>query len=306
MENKQRASDLKKDDSSKPLDFLMVLGLSGWFEDEGLAPALSNYLNNGGKVLVTPPNDSHVRMNRALKDGEIIDFTFAGINRTAFRMEPYRIDVLEKNSRLHSVFSGDSVRDLYLTEIRQFITLNDPLGLDVPLRDRTGRPLVLVRSFPGGGKLVFSSFRMVPQWTDLPMRNSFLPLIAELCGVREREQKNGGVLRVDAGLSNGEQPSASLSSTYGLLQQGDQRIEVVHPLVESFPEVMDPEDVIDALAGSHLSSDSLQGANGDLVSEHPQSLWQWFALAAFLLLLLETMCSVPSFLNRKTPEVQNA
>ena len=306
VENNQRASDLKKDDSSKPLDFLMVLGLSGWFEDDGLAPVLSNYLNNGGKVLVTPPNDSHVRMNRALKDGEIIDFTFAGINRTAFRMEPYRIDVLEKNSRLHSVFSGDSVRDLYLTEIRQFITLNDPLGLDVPLRDRTGRPLVLVRSFPGGGKLVFSSFRMVPQWTDLPMRNSFLPLIAELCGVREREQKNGGVLRVDAGLSNGEQPSASLSSTYGLLQQGDQRIEVVHPLVESFPEVMDPEDVIDALAGSHLSSDSLQGANGDLVSEHPQSLWQWFALAAFLLLLLETMCSVPSFLNRQTPEVQNA
>ena len=32
-------------------------------------------------------------MNRALKDGNLIDFTFGGMNRTAFRMEPCRIDV---------------------------------------------------------------------------------------------------------------------------------------------------------------------------------------------------------------------
>ena len=306
VENKQRASDLKNEDASKPLDFLMVLGLSGWFEDEGLAPALSQYVSKGGKVLVTPPNDAHVRMNRALKDGNLIDFTFGGMNRTAFRMEPYRIDVLEKNSRLNTVFSGDSVRDLYLTEIRQFITLNDPLDLDVPLRDRLGRPLVVIRSYPGGGKLVFSSFRMVPQWTDLPMRNSFLPLLAELCGVRERVQQNGGVLRVDSGSLNGMSSSDFTFSSYGLLQQGDQRIEVVHPLVESFPEVMDPNDVIDALTGAHLPSSSLRLDNEELVSDQPQPLWQWFALAAFFFLLLETILSAPSFLNRHTPEVQNA
>ena len=73
------------------------------------------------------------------------------------------------------------------------------------------------------GSFVFSSFRMVPQWTDLPMRNSFLPLLAELCGVRERGQQNGGVLRVDSGSLNGMSSSDSIFSSYGLLQQGDQK-----------------------------------------------------------------------------------
>ena len=100
--------------------------------------------------------------------------------------------------------------------------------------------------------------------------------------------------------------SDSIFSSYGLLQQGDQRIEVVHPLVESFPEVMDPNDVIDALTGTHLPSSSLRLDNGELVSDQSQPLWQWFALAAFLFLLLETILSAPAFLNRHTPEVQNA
>jgi hypothetical protein len=138
------------------------------------------------------------------------------------------------------------------------------------------------------------------------MRNSFLPLLAELCGVREREQQNGGVLRVDSGSLNGISSSDSIFSPYRLLQQGDQRIEVVHPLVESFPEVMDPNDVIDALTGTHLPSSSLRLDNGELVSDQSQPLWQWFALAAFLFLLLETILSAPAFLNRHAPEVQNA
>ena len=111
---------------------------------------------------------------------------------------------------------------------------------------------------------------------------------------------------MDSGSWNGVSSSDSSFSSYGLLQQGDQRIEVVHPLVESFPEVMDPKDVIDALTGTHLSSPSLGYDNGELVSDQSQPLWQWFALAAFLLLLLETILAAPAFLNPHTPEVQNA
>ena len=33
-------------------------------------------------------------MNKVLKESGIIDFTFGGMNRTAFRMEPYRFEVL--------------------------------------------------------------------------------------------------------------------------------------------------------------------------------------------------------------------
>jgi hypothetical protein len=70
--------------------------------------------------------------------------------------------------------------------------------------------------------------------------------------------------------------------------------------------VMDPNDVIDALTGTNLPSSSLRLDNGELVSDQSQPLWQWFALAAFIFLLLETILSAPAFLNRHTPEVQNA
>lgn len=305
VENKQRASDLKNEASGRSLDFLMVLGLSGWFEDDGLAPPLINFLTNGGKALVTPPDEAYVRMNRVLKKSDLINFTFGGLNRTAFRMEPYRIDALQEGNRLNRVFSGDSIRDLYLTEIRQFITVGEVMDLDIPLRDRSGRPLVLVRTFPNGGKLVFSTFRMVPQWSDLPMRNSFLPLVAELCDVKDRDPQAGGVLRVESGQSTAHVDLGIDASKFGLVQQGEQRIEVVHPLVESYPEVMNPYDLLDALTGTSTAG-GMEAEIENIIPQESQPLWQWFALAAFVLLLLETLFSAPFYSNTQKQEVQSA
>jgi len=305
VENKQRASDLKNEASGRSLDFLMVLGLSGWFEDDGLAPPLINFLTNGGKALVTPPDEAYVRMNRVLKKSDLINFTFGGLNRTAFRMEPYRIDALQEGNRLNRVFSGDSIRDLYLTEIRQFITVGEVMDLDIPLRDRSGHPLVLVRTFPNGGKLVFSTFRMVPQWSDLPMRNSFLPLVAELCDVKDRDPQAGGVLRVESGQSSAHAELRIDATKFGLVQQGEQRIEVVHPLVESYPEVMNPYDLLDALTGTSTAGE-MEAEIENIIPQESQPLWQWFALAAFVLLLLETLFSAPFYSNTQKQEVQSA
>ena len=44
-------------------------------------------------------------MNKVLKESGIIDFTFGGMNRTAFRMEPYRFEVLPVDSKLNQVSS---------------------------------------------------------------------------------------------------------------------------------------------------------------------------------------------------------
>ena len=81
-ENNERAKEMRIGAAEKNLDLLLILGLSGWFDDESLAPTLLSFLKGGGKVFISPPGDSHVLMNKALKQSGLIDFTFAGMNRT--------------------------------------------------------------------------------------------------------------------------------------------------------------------------------------------------------------------------------
>ena len=140
------------------------------------APSLLDHLEKGGKAIITPPADSHVLMNKVLKESGIIDFTFGGMNRTAFRMEPYRFEVLPVDSKLNQVFLGDSVRDLYLSQILQFINVDGVNDLNVPLQDRSGRPLILSKSFPNGGRLVLL-FVFYPNGRIYPCVIPFFPYL---------------------------------------------------------------------------------------------------------------------------------
>jgi len=262
-------------------------------------------LQDGKVVLMTPPLDSHVKMNQALKDQELLPFTFGGLNRTAFRMEPYRVEVLPKNSQLLSVFSGDSVRDLYLTQIRQFISVKEGANLSVPLRDRSGKPLVLVRTFPSGGRLVFFTFRIIPDWTDLPMRNAFLPLLLELCGLASGAELEGPVSRVEAGTIWVGGDQLVDTGTTGLFQKGDQRFEVVHPISESMPEVMNHNELLEALSGSRWNRTEVDLVDPAEHNSSMHSLWPWIALIGTIFLIIEMILSVPLIPTPNREEVRS-
>ena len=90
-EDDEKVKEMRMGSDRVSLDLLLVLGLSGWLETDGLTPLLLDHLEKGGKAIITPPADSHVLMNKVLKRG--IDFTFGGMNRTAFRMDPYRFGI---------------------------------------------------------------------------------------------------------------------------------------------------------------------------------------------------------------------
>ncbi len=300
QENKERANEVRMGITGPPLELLLVLGLSGWFEDEGLSIPLDSHLQGGGTVLVTPPDDSFVAMNQILKESGMLSFTFGGINQTMPGIDPFRFEVLAENSELSRVFSGDSARDLYLSQIKQFITVKEGESLEVPLRDRSGKPLVLVRTLPSGGRLIFFTFRMFPQWTDLPLRNSFLPLLVELCALNQKQESIGGSIRLQGGdsMEVGGKPVGTLN--LGLFQMGEKRIEVVHPLVESMPEVINRNELTEALVGNPPSVPA--GFSGNQV--RPKSgipLWPWFALASAILLVMEMIFSAPAStpLNRE-------
>jgi hypothetical protein len=300
QENKERANEVRMGITGPPLELLLVLGLSGWFEDEGLSIPLDSHLQGGGTVLITPPDDSFVAMNQILKESGMLSFTFGGINQTMPGIDPFRFEVLAENSELSRVFSGDSARDLYLSQIKQFITVKEGESLEVPLRDRSGKPLVLVRTLPSGGRLIFFTFRMFPQWTDLPLRNSFLPLLVELCALNHKQESIGGSIRLQGGdsMEVGGKPVGTLN--LGLFQMGEKRIEVVHPLVESMPEVINRNELTEALVGNPPSVPA--GFSGNQV--RPKSgipLWPWFALASAILLVMEMISSAPAStpLNRE-------
>ncbi len=292
-ENEDGADALRAGGGMPSLDFLMIVGLSGWFEDEGLSDPLLSYLNAGGTALITPPEDSYVRMNRALREPKILDFSFSGKKRTAFPMDPFRIDVLPENSSLAKVFSGDSSRDLYLAQILQFLEVEEGAGARVPLRDRSLRPLVLERSFANGGKLVFLAFRMLPEWTDLPLRNAFLPLLVELCSLDQSSLESGGALRMESGEKTELGQVVFHAKGKGLHQVENQRIEVVHPLIESMPELMKPKELREAVSGRRLLQPDKIPEDDPALAKASLPLWPWFALSAVLLLLVETFLSTP-------------
>ena len=284
-------------------DFLVIPGLSGWFKDENLADPLEQYLEKGGTVLITPSSLSHIQLNQSLKDTGLLDLTFESFEKIKPGIDPFRFDLVPEKSPLSEVFFGVAARDLYLTQIFQFCSTPFPENLQVPLHDRSGRPLFVIRPYPNGGKLCFSAFRILPKWTDLPMRKSFLPLLVELCSLNPPEDLEGGSLRIESGESWESSHVSFRGSQAGLFQVDGRRFEVVYPFAESIPEVMARAELADALLG-HAQSDDSKVTN-DLLSDASDrtSLWLWFALLVAGLFCLEMILSSPRSVLSRSQEV---
>jgi hypothetical protein len=191
--DQDKADGLRLGDDQLNMEILMVLGVGKWFEDEQLGGPLKVFLNKGGVVLATPgePFSSSVSV---LKSSDLLEYNFVRVAGGATRTRnPFRIGALPENSELADVFAGKSARDLYLSAIHKFGILKARCCCGKILRFPSGigkgRPLALVKSFDSGGRFVFLPFRMNTGWTDLPLRNSFLPLLMELT-------QGGGVHRL--------------------------------------------------------------------------------------------------------------
>ena len=112
--------------------------------------------------------------------------------------------------------------------------------MEVPIRDREGRPLALVRNFDAGGRLVFLPFRMNTSWTDLPLRNSFLPLLMELSFGGRKTMPSRAWPVLEPGDSWGEGDRVFKAFEPGVFRFEDQWLEVVPSLAESIPGCLPP------------------------------------------------------------------
>jgi len=173
------------------------------------------------------------------------------------------------------------------------------------LRNREGHPLVLVKKFPGGGRFVLFCFRMTTDWTDLPVRNSFLPLFVEVCGLSFADSSFSHTTRLSLNDRYGEGESTFVANKPGLFKVNNQLIEVVSPLSESMPEVLNTEEIVSMISGP-IPSSSVKEKEISPTGRQDQSLWLWITCAILSLVLLENILSRPKPSKREEGNVIHA
>ena len=289
-----QADGLRLGDEKSGLELLLVIGLGEWFEEQELGAALQGFVKGGGTAILTP-GQPFAKTVSIIREADLLAFKFLRVAGGAVRLgNPFRIKALEEGSFLTEVFDGKAARDLYLSAIHRFGVIQQ-VGPDVevPIRDREGRPLALVRNLDGGGRLVFLPFRMNTSWTDLPLRNSFLPLLMELSfgGRKSMPARAWPVLEPGGTWGEGEQVFKAVEP--GVFRFEDQWLEVVPSLAESIPEVLASDELLQSVGGRFSSSPASSQAEGS-GKEEREPLWLWFAILAASLLIIEMIWSRPT------------
>ena len=292
--DQDQADGLRSGDEQVNLNLLLVPGVGKWFETEELAAVVKSYLGDGGVVLFTPAEPFSLSFS-ILKGAGLLDFNFARVAGGASRSgNPFRIGVLDQSSLLSEVFDGKASRDLYLSAIHKFGILRDAKGsenFEIPLKDREGRPLAVVKKFDSGGRMIFLPFRMSTSWTDLPLRNSFLPLLMELVQGGANSSVEGWPVLKPGGILKGGQDDF-VANEPGAYRFEDQWLEVVMSSSESTPYTLTETEINEILDGalkvSEVNDLVYDSKNGE---ENP--LWMWFAFAAVCILIIEIFWSRP-------------
>ena len=292
--SQDQADGLRLGDEKSGLELLLVIGLGEWFEEQELGAVLQGFVEGGGTAILTP-GQPFAKTASVIREADLLPFKFLRVAGGAVRLgNPFRIKALEEGSFLTEVFDGKAARDLYLSAIHRFGVLREVgAGVEVPVRDREGRPLALVRNLDGGGRLVFLPFRMNTSWTDLPLRNSFLPLLMELSfgGRKAMPARAWPVLEPGGTWGEGEQVFKAVEP--GVFRFEDQWLEVVPSLAESIPEVLDSDELLQSVGGRFSSSPASSLAEGS-GKEDREPLWLWFAILAASLLIIEMIWSRPT------------
>jgi hypothetical protein len=291
-ESEDNANELRMANDDSKLELLLVLGLGNWFEEEGLAESFTSYLNSGGVAIVTPA-EIFSETASIIRKYEWLNFSFVRVEGGAARVrDPFRIGALEENSKLADVFSGKAGRDLYLTSFRKFGILKQvDETTAIPMKDREGRPLALVKSFSSGGKLVFFPFRINTSWSDLPLRTSFLPLLMELTNKEKTEDKSWPILEPGEQLGVGE--NQFLAEKPGVFRHAGKWLEVVFPTAESTPDTLIEDEINMMTGGLGNPSNDVREKVSSSVNEERNSLWLWFAILVASLLTIEMIWSRP-------------
>lgn len=256
-------------------EIIYLAGAGGYLETEQLA-ALKTFVENGGTLLVTPSQAGSRQQSRLRESGLTGNAYLSQPGRHGDRAVEYRIGDLNERSFLGRLFDEETARDLYLAEIFEYVKLRPGDDATVLIATEEGDPLWTEERL-GKGLVLTSAIGFDTQWSDLPLRNSFLPLLREALADSTREQDT--VLRIHPGDRPGD------DKAWAYLEVDRTPVEVNVDRGESDFTMIPLGSLRAALGtGDLLVSASAQGDN----TSEGRNLWPWFALAALLFFILES------------------
>ncbi len=284
---------------AEAIDVLYLPGTTAYL-DEVQMEKLRDYVANGGVALITP-GQAASRQFRLLRETGLTDTAFLGVpGRNRDQRDPFRIATLEPGNPLAEVFTGDSDRDLYLAEIYQYVKLQPDAKASILLETEGGDPLLL-RETVGKGELLISALSLDAQWSDLPLRNAFLPVVREALNQAVKADDTVIRLAVDEPLPADfplppDAVAPSVNAEPGVTALGPHIVQVNIARTESVNQATMLSDIRAQLSGPATGSLSAAPA-GETAAR--LALWPWLAAGALACLLAELLLCAPSRPSRK-------
>lgn len=256
-------------------EIIYLAGAGGYLNNSQLEQ-LKVFVEAGGVLFITPSKTA-ARQQRALRSAGLTEVAYVGQpGRHNDSDQIFHIGDIAEPSRLATLFDEATSRDLFLADIYQYAKLYPSSNARTLLFEEDGDP-ILIEETLGQGTVITSAIGFDGSWTDLPLRNAFLPLLREtLTGAVAHE---GFVDR--RVLAAGDQ----YNSPQALLVNG-QVVQINVDRRESDPASIALSEVRRNLyqfnnTGSPTAIDNNTGTA-------TQPLWPLFALAAAMIYLLET------------------
>jgi hypothetical protein len=283
-------------------DVIVVSAAASYLRDEQWDD-LKTYLNLG-RTAILLPGEGFPKHFRALETNGIMQSRFLGLaGNTNERQTPYHLSFINPSSRLSKTFADSAGKDLFLVNVYRYVRLQaSPLDT-ILMAFENGEP-ALLRLPVGQGTVFASTFAFDPTWTDLPLRNSFLPLVRELV----QEGFNSDRLRQKVFVEEALALAESSSIPTAIEVDGRYWEININPS-ESAADSVDTLQWLPALlsqkplyARAATTSTSLPGASGTRTE-----LWAWLLMIALLCLFLESLLTgikdptQPSALGKADP-----
>lgn len=270
-------------DWAQKIDVLYLPGAGAYFDAAAWAQA-KDFAEKGGLVLVTP-SKAAPKLFRGMRESGLAKTAYVGRAKRARGDDTiYRIGQLPLGGALDNTFDEDAREDLFLTDIYEYWEAKPGAGAEVLLQTESGDPLI-VRESVGKGAVVISMIELDTDYTDLPLRNSFVPLLWEILG--ESLAGDGAENALDVG----ESLPPELAQFAEQIDLGQPGVTLLNgePLAVN---VARSESIAQGVVLADLRGRLMAGASGAAVSDAGESepgepLWPWLGALALLACILE-------------------
>ncbi len=158
-----------------------LLGAAGYLGEQEFAQ-LRAYIEQGG-VLIATPGAAAGHMFHGLRQSGLLDARFLGMAGEHRKpQDTFALGWVNDGSLLGRAFEDAGQTDLFLFPIYRYVRLASLGDAQILLRSMDDDPMLLSRDL-GKGRLFVSALAFQPDWSDLPMTGSFLPLVREMLAV---------------------------------------------------------------------------------------------------------------------------